>query len=105
MEMLHAMRDAVLEHKADVGLALTATATAAAWSTTPARNLRRQGRGDAGARLVGDYHECQFVVDVKSTGLFSPIRCCKARRQNDLLEDRPLLYQAPHPRTERTGGL
>ncbi len=39
MKMLHAMRDAVLANKADVGLASTATATAAAWSTMTARKF------------------------------------------------------------------
>jgi len=37
MEMPARHRDAVLEHNADVGLASTATVTAAAWSTIPAR--------------------------------------------------------------------
>ena len=36
MKMLHPMSEAVLAHKADVGSASTATATAAAWSTTRA---------------------------------------------------------------------
>jgi phosphomannomutase/phosphoglucomutase len=71
MEMLHAMRDAVLQHKADVGLASTATATAAAWSTTPARRsspTRSASCWRATCRRI--HKDAQFVVDVKSTGLF-----------------------------------
>ena len=39
MEMLHAMRDAVLRTRPMSAWASTATATAAAWSTTPARRF------------------------------------------------------------------
>ena len=49
--------------------------------------------------------DATFVVDVKSTGLFAtdPVLTGQ-RRQDRLLEDRPLLHQAPR-RARRAGGL
>ena len=71
MKMLHAMRDAVLLNKADVGSASTATATAAAWSTTRARRFSPTRSASCWRAICRRLHKnSTFVVDVKSTGLF-----------------------------------
>ena len=72
MKMLHAIRDAVLAAQGAMSAwASTATATAAAWSTIPAR---RSFADKVGVMLARDMSaitkNAQFVVDVKSTGLF-----------------------------------
>ena len=87
--------------------ASTATATAAAWSTTPARKsspTRSASCWRATCRL--STANAQFVVDVKSTGLFvtDPV-LQKQGAKADLLEDRPFLHEAPHQRTRRAGRL
>ena len=71
MEMLHAIRDAVLAAQGRCRPRLRRR-------RRPLRRRRqyrgrdfcRQGRRHAGARHVGDPQGAQFVVDVKSTGLF-----------------------------------
>ena len=72
MKMLHAMRDAVLEHKADVALGFDGDGDrCGVVDDDGRRDLRRQGRRDAGARHLDAHPNAKFVVDVKSTGLFA----------------------------------
>ena len=72
MEMLHAMRDAVLRTRPTSGSASTATATAAAWSTTHGDEIFADKVGVMLARDMSALHpNSTFVVDVKSTGLYA----------------------------------
>ena len=87
--------------------ASTATATAAAWSTTLGHEIFADKVGVMLARDLSARHDKPvFVADVKSTGLFmtDPV-LLKQRREDALLEDRPLLHEALHPRAEGAGRL
>ena len=71
MEMLHALRDAVLEHKADVGLAFDGDGDRCGVVDNEGEEIFADKVGVMIARdLVTQYPNAQFVVDVKSTGLF-----------------------------------
>ena len=56
--------------------------------------------------ISGQHPNATFVADVKSTGLFmtDPV-LQQERRQDRLLEDRPLLHEAARQRDRRAGGL
>ena len=108
MEMLHAMGDAVKEQGADLCLGFDGDGDrCGVVDDTGPRNLRRQDRRACWRATCRRTHKnAQFVVDVKSTGLYLTDPVLKAtRRQDRLLEDRPQLYQAPHRRAEGAGGL
>jgi phosphomannomutase/phosphoglucomutase len=95
------LRDKVLETGADVGLGFDGDGDrCGVVDNEGERDFRRQGRRHAGPRHLRLHPGSQFVVDVKSTGLFmtDPVLAGQ-RRQDRLLEDRPLLHQAAHHRT------
>ena len=99
MEMLHAMRDAVLKHGADVALGFDGDGDRCGVVDETGEEIFADKVGVMLARDMSAIHKnASFVVDVKSTGLFvdrsGPAR---ARRGRRLLEDRAFLHEAPHP--------
>src|SRR5438132_1813833 len=71
MEMLHAMRDAVLEHRADVGLGFDGDGDRCGVVDNTGEEIFADKVGVMLARDMSAIHQnAQFVVDVKSTGLF-----------------------------------
>src|SRR5467141_2933435 len=71
MKMLHAMRDAVLEHKADVGLGFDGDGDRCGVVDNTGDEIFADKVGVMLARDMSAIHkDAQFVVDVKSTGLF-----------------------------------
>ena len=71
MEMLHAIRDAVLEHKADVGLGFDGDGDRCGVVDNTGEEIFADKVGVMLARDMSAIHKnAQFVVDVKSTGLF-----------------------------------
>ena len=97
--MLHAIRDAVLQHKADVGLGFDGDGDRCGVVDNTGEEIFADKVGVMLARDMSAIHkDAQFVVDVKSTGLFitDPV-LQKQGAQDDLLEDRPFLHEAAHP--------
>src|SRR5260370_27428140 len=71
MEMLHAMRDAVLAHKADVGFGFDGDGDRCGVVDNTGEEIFADKVGVMLARDMSAIHDnAQFVVDVKSTGLF-----------------------------------
>ncbi|ACI94661.1 phosphoglucomutase/phosphomannomutase [Afipia carboxidovorans OM5] len=71
LEMLHAIRDAVLEHKADVGLGFDGDGDRCGVVDDTGEEIFADKVGVMLARDMSALHKnAQFVVDVKSTGLF-----------------------------------
>ncbi|GAA6157407.1 phosphomannomutase/phosphoglucomutase [Pyruvatibacter sp. HU-CL02332] len=71
MEMLHALRDAVLEHNADVGLAFDGDGDRCGVVDNTGEEIFADKVGVMLARDLAQQHpNAKFVVDVKSTGLF-----------------------------------
>ncbi|WP_420434376.1 phosphomannomutase/phosphoglucomutase [Hyphobacterium sp.] len=71
MKMLHALRDAVLQHKADIGLAFDGDGDRCGVVDNEGEEIFADKVGLMLARdLSGRFDEAKFVVDVKSTGLF-----------------------------------
>ena len=71
MAMLHAIRDAVLEHKADVGLGFDGDGDRCGVVDDEGEEIFADKVGVMLARdLSAQYEDAQFVVDVKSTGLY-----------------------------------
>src|SRR3990170_4097293 len=71
MEMLHAIRDAVLEHKADVGLGFDGDGDRCGVVDNTGEEIFADKVGVMLARDMSALQkDVQFVVDVKSTGLF-----------------------------------
>lgn len=72
MEMLHAIRDAVLEHKADVGLGFDGDGDRCGVVDNTGEEIFADKVGVMLARDMSTLHPgATFVVDVKSTGLFA----------------------------------
>ena len=72
MEMLHAMRDAVLEHKADVALGFDGDGDRCGVVDDTGEEIFADKVGVLLARDLAKLHpNATFVVDVKSTGLFA----------------------------------
>src|SRR6516165_10297617 len=71
LEMLHAIRDAVLAHKADVGLGFDGDGDRCGVVDNTGEEIFADKVGVMLARDMSAIHkDAQFVVDVKSTGLF-----------------------------------
>jgi phosphomannomutase / phosphoglucomutase len=71
LEMLHAIRDAVLKHKADVGLGFDGDGDRCGVVDNTGEEIFADKVGVMLARDMSAIHaNAQFVVDVKSTGLF-----------------------------------
>jgi phosphomannomutase/phosphoglucomutase len=71
MEMLHALRDKVLESGADVGLGFDGDGDRCGVVDNEGEEIFADKVGVMLARDISALHpNCQFVVDVKSTGLF-----------------------------------
>ena len=71
MAMLHAIRDAVLKHKADVGLGFDGDGDRCGVVDNTGEEIFADKVGVMLARDMSAIHkDAQFVVDVKSTGLF-----------------------------------
>jgi phosphomannomutase / phosphoglucomutase len=71
MKMLHAMRDAVLEHKADIALGFDGDGDRCGVVDNLGEEIFSDKIGLMLARDISKNHEnAKFVVDVKSTGLF-----------------------------------
>ena len=107
MEMLHAIRDAVLAAQGRCRPGLRRRRRPLRRGRQHRRgNLRRQGRRDAGARHVGDPQGCAVRGrrEIDRTVRDRP-GAAEAGREDRLLEDRPFLHEAPHQRDGRAGGL
>ncbi len=101
------MRDAVLEHKADVGLGFDGDGDRCGVVDNEGDEIFADKVGVMLARDISALQKgATFVVDVKSTGLFmtDPVLIAE-RRQDRLLEDRPLLHEAPRERDRGGRGL
>lgn len=71
LEMLHAMRDAVLEHKADLALGFDGDGDRCGVVDNTGEEIFADKVGVMLARYMSSLHKnATFVVDVKSTGLF-----------------------------------
>jgi len=71
MEMLHAIRDCVLAHQADIGLGFDGDGDRCGVVDNEGEEIFADKMGVMLAReLVKDFRNARFVVDVKSTGLF-----------------------------------
>jgi phosphomannomutase/phosphoglucomutase len=70
MEMQHAIRDAVLKHKADVGLGFDGDGDRCGVVDNTGKDIFAEGRRNAGARHVGDPQGCAVRGRCESTGLF-----------------------------------
>ncbi|MEO1745179.1 MAG: phosphomannomutase/phosphoglucomutase [Pseudomonadota bacterium] len=80
MEMLHAIRDAVLEHGADVGLGFDGDGDRCGVVDNEGNEIFADKVGVMLARDISAQHaDAQFVVDVKSTGLFRTDPVLKAQ--------------------------
>ncbi|MEL6746992.1 MAG: phosphomannomutase/phosphoglucomutase [Pseudomonadota bacterium] len=72
MAMLHALRDAVLEHNADVGLAFDGDGDRCGVVDNEGEEIFADKVGVMLARdISAQFKDARFVVDVKSTGLFA----------------------------------
>lgn len=79
MKMLHAMRDAVLEHKAEVALGFDGDGDRCGVVDNEGEEIFADKVGVMLARdLSAIYPDAQFVADVKSTGLFNTDPVLKA---------------------------
>ena len=103
MEMLHAIRDKVLETGADVGLGFDGDGDRCGVVDNEGNEIFADKVGVMLARDISALHPgSTFVVDVKSTGLFATDPVLQRQRRRDrLLEDRPFLHQAPRRRARR----
>ena len=80
MKMLHALADAVREHKADVGLAFDGDGDRCGVVDNEGEEIFADKVGLMLARdLSAEYKDATFVVDVKSTGLYATDPVLKAR--------------------------
>ena len=70
MEMLHAIRDAVLKHNADVGLGFDGDGDRCGVVDNTGEEIFADKVGVMLARDMSRSQSAQFVVDVKSTGPF-----------------------------------
>ncbi len=107
MKMLHAMRDAVLKHKADVALGFDGDGDRCGVVDNEGEEIFADKVGVMLARdISANIPNAKFVADVKSTGLFAtdPV-LPEERRQDRLLEDRPFLHEAARQRDRRGRGL
>src|SRR5207237_5717829 len=70
MEMLHAIRDAVLNHRADVGLGFVGDGDRCGVVDNTGEEIFAEKVGVMLARAMSAIHkDAQFVADVKSAGL------------------------------------
>ena len=98
LEMLHAIRDAVLAQQGRCRARLRRRRRSLRRGRQHRRgDFCRQGRRHAGARHVGDPQECA-VRGRREIDRAVPDRSrpAKAGRENHLLEDRPFLHEAAH---------
>ena len=95
--MLHALRDKVLESTADIGLAFDGDGDRCGVVDNEGEEIFADKMGVLVGRDLAKKHEgAVFVADVKSTGLFATDPHCRRRCNDALLENRPLLYEAPY---------
>ena len=107
LAMLDATREAVLAESADLGLAFDGDGDRCGVVDNEGEAIFADKVGVMLARDIAARNKgALFVADVKSTGLFltDPV-LREHRRQDALLEDRPLLHQALQPRDRRAGRL
>ena len=99
MEMLHAMRDAVLQHKADVGLGFDGDGDRCGVVDDKGEEIFADKVGVMLARDMSALHPDAHLRGRRE--IDRPVRhrsgAAEERRQDRLLEDRPLLHEAPHP--------
>ena len=107
MKMLHAMSEAVLEHKADAGFGFDGDGDRCGVVDNEGHEIFADKVGVMLARDLSAQHaNAVFVADVKSTGLFvtDPVLAAN-KAPHALLEDRPFLHEALHARAEGAGRL
>ncbi len=107
MEMLHAIRDAVLEHKADVGLGFDGDGDRCGVVDNTGEEIFADKVGVMLARDMSAIHNDRAVRGRREIDRAVRHRsgAAKAGCEGHLLEDRPFLHEAPHQRTGRAGGF
>ena len=95
LKMLHAMADKVRETGADIGLGFHGDGDRCGVVDEKGKRFSLIRSASCWRGICPScYPGATFVVDVKSTGLFSTDPVLRTRRQGGLLEDRPFLHQA-----------
>ncbi len=90
MKMLHAIADAVLEHKADVGLGFDGDGDRCGVVDNEGHEIFADKVGVMLARDISALHpDATFVADVKSTGLFITDPVLQKQRRQDRSTGRP----------------
>ncbi len=107
MEMLHAIRDAVLQHKADVGLGFDGDGDRCGVVDNTGEEIFADKVGVMLARDMSAIHKRCAVRGRREIDRAVRDRsgAAEAGRQDRLLEDRPFLHEAPHQRARRARRL
>ena len=107
MKMLHAMRDAVLEHKADVALGFDGDGDRCGVVDNEGDEIFADKVGVMLARDISAKHSEREIRGRREVD--RPVRdrsgAGEERRQDRLLEDRPFLHEAARQRDRRGRGL
>ena len=106
MGMLHALRDTVLAHKADIGFAFDGDGDRCGVVDNEGVEIFADKMGVLVARdLAGKHENAVFVADVKSTGLFATDPELQAAEPLRIIGKPAQLHEAPHGRNRRAGRL
>ena len=106
MGMLHALRDTVLAHKADIGFAFDGDGDRCGVVDNEGVEIFADKMGVLVARdLAGKHENAVFVADVKSTGLFATDPELQPPEPPRIIGKPAQLYETAHGRNRRAGRL